>query len=304
MPVLPGGGGGAGVATLGGLIAILRANCGDRPAMDTVTGTGLGGAVLIGDTVLTLASGAYVQPKTILDFDDGSYESALVQEKPTTTTADVIRGSDSAAGAHTANATVRVAPRYRASQYREGINQALRAIGYSFGRSNWDTSQAFSSARIIPVPADTMRPPDIWVQPSTSSASLKRVPSTFMRTCPAQFSATGKAVKLIGGNPGTGTAFINYEDAWPALDAYTDTLDADFPQDAYDLILLGAEAWLQDSDLFSVMAYQEPHIKARQFGSQLNDVRLAGQTTAQRFIQRRSEVAATRPKHSPAWLRG
>jgi hypothetical protein len=287
-------------ATLADLINRLRAKALDRPMVDFLAGT-------LNNTdatsAFTLADGSALNVGGIADFDDGTWEACMVSTKPTQATGVFQRGWESVTAAHSTAARIRVNPRYRAYQYREAVNMALGAIGAGFRRNVWDSTQSFSSTvRLVTVPAAAVRLIEVMMEP-TGTTGFSRVPAR-LTTAPTAVVSTGKAAQLIGRNPGTGTAYIHYQDAWPTLTATSDTLDPDFPTDAEDLVLLGAEAFLLDSDAFSLVAFQEPHVQARQFGSHLSDVRGQFSTVMQRFITRRTEVASTRPQKSPTWLRG
>src|SRR6266481_1644606 len=288
-------------ATLADLINRLRAKGLDRPMVDFLAGTLNNTDV---SSAFTLADGSNLAVNGIADFDDGTFESCLVGTKPTQATGTFQRGWESVTATHVNAARIRVNPRCRAYQYREAVNMSLSAIGAAFRRDVWDTTQNFaSSVTILRVPAAAVRLMELMEQPS-GVTGLKRVPARFMPSAPTALASTGNALRLIGRNPGTGTAFIHYQDAWPTLTAVSDTLDPDFPTDAEDLVLLGAAAYLLDSDAFGLVAFQEPHVQQRQFGSHLSDVRGEFITAMQRFITRRTEVAATRPQKSPTWMRG
>ena len=291
------------MTTLNDLIGRLRAMALDRPPYDTLATTTVNNTDTT--TAMAVQDGSLFQALNIIDFDDATFEAALVSAKPTQITATIVRGWQSTKGSHVAGAVIRVNPRYTAFQYRQALNSALAAIGTAFGRNVWDTSQSFSTTtRIISVPAAAKRVLEVAEKPSASFTELNPVRFDFLGSAPSVLAATGKAVRLIGNNPGTGTAYVHYQDAWPLLVNGTDTLDADYPPDAEDLITIGAQAYLLDSDAFALVAFQEPHVKVRQFGSHLGDVRGEFATAMQHFVTRRSEVAATRPSRSPAWMRG
>ena len=292
--------------SLADLISRLRAAALDRPHYDTLSGPStLNNTDLT--TAVTFSDGSSVGIGGIVDFDDATFEAAYMRDKPTGATGTIVRGWESVTAAHVQGCRLRLNPRYRAFQYRQALNAALGAIGAAFGRDVWDTTQTFSSSvRLIPVPATAKRVVEVASNPSSPvlTTQLQRIPFDWMPSAPVALASTGNAVRLIGKNPGSGTVYIHYQDAWPLLVNSTDMLDPDYPPDAEDLITYGAEAWLLDSDTFALVAYQEPHVKQRQFGSAINDVRAEFATAMQHFIQRRSEVAATRPGRSPSWLRG
>jgi hypothetical protein len=288
-------------ATLADLIGRLRAKALDRAMVDFLAGTLNNTDV---SSAFTLADGSNLAVGGIADFDDGTWEACMVSTKPTQATGIFQRGFESVTATHSSGARIRANPRYRMYQYREAVNMSLAAIGAAFRRDQWDTTQSFkSSVTILPVPAAAIRFMMLAEMPS-GITGLKRVPARFMPSAPTSLASTGHALRLIGRNPGTGTAYIHYQDAWPTLSATSDTLDPNFPPDAEDLVILGAETYLLDSDAFALVAFQEPHVKQRQFGSHLADVRGEFVTAMQRFITRRTEVAATRPQKSPTWLRG
>lgn len=288
-------------ATLADLVNRLREKALDRAMVDNLAGTLNSTDVT---SAFTLADGSNLAVGGIADFDDGTWEACLISAKPTQTTGTFQRGWESVTAAHSNAARIRANPRYRAYQYREAVNMSLSAIGAAFRRDVWDTTQSFaSSVTILRVPAAAIRFMELAEIPS-GITGLKRVPARFMPSAPTALASTGNAIQLIGRNPGTGTAYIHYQDAWPTLSATSDTLDPDFPPDTEDLVILGAEAYLLDSDAFALVAFQEPHVKQRQFGSHLADVRGEFVTAMQRFVTRRTEVAATRPQKSPTWLRG
>jgi hypothetical protein len=291
------------MTTLADLVGRLRMNAGDRPAYDTVV---LPTSLLSTDltTPVTFADGSLIAPTGIVDFDDGTFEACLMRDKPTGATGTIVRGWDSVAAAHSAPAPVRLNPRYRAFHYRRALNVSLGAIGAGFRRNVWDSSQTFGdSIRIIPVPAAATKVLQVAALDPTITA-WHPIPVSPVQPFPTAICSTGKGVRLSGMNPGIGTAYVWYQDPWPALVNATDTLDPDYPADAEDLILLGAEAYLEDSDTFSIIAFQEPHVKVRQFGSHLGDVRGQLTATLQRFITRRTEVASRRPAQPMAWMRG
>lgn len=288
-------------ATLADLINRLRMKGLDRPMTDYLAGALNNTDV---SSAFTLADGSALATGGIADFDDGTFEACLIATKPTQATGTFQRGWESTVAAHLSGARIRANPRYRAYQYREAVNMALSAIGAGFRRDVWDISQTFgSTVQILPVPAAAIRFIEL-MEMRSGITGLRRVPARFMGSAPTSVASTGNAIQLTGRNPGTGTAYIHYQDAWPTLTATSDTLDPDYPPDAEDLVILGAEAYLLDSDAFSIVAFQEPHVQRRQFGSHLGDVRGEFVTAMQRFITRRSEVAATRPSKSPTWLRG
>jgi hypothetical protein len=288
-------------ATLAELMNRLRARSLDRPMIDFLAGTLNNTDV---SSAFTVSDGANLAAGGIADFDDGTFEACMVSTKPTQATGTFQRGWESVTASHASAARIRCNPRYRAYQYREAINASLQAIGAGFRRDVWDTTQSFSSTvSILPVPAAAIRFMELQEKP-TNVTGLKRVPARFMASAPTSLASTGNALQLTGRNPGTGTAYIHYQDAWPALSATSDTLDPDYPPDAEDLVILGAEAYLLDADAFALVAFQEPHVMRRQFGSHLADVRGEFTTVMQRFITRRTEVASTRPQRSPTWMRG
>ena len=272
----------------------------DRPVLDFLSGTLNNTDVT---SAFTVTDGSALNVDGIADFDDGTFESCFVSAKATLTTGTFQRGWESTTATHASAARIRVNPRYRAYQYREAVNMALSAIGAGFRRNVWDSTQSFSSTvRLITVPAAAVQLIEVMMEP-TGTPEFSRVPAR-LTTAPTAVVSTGKAAQLIGRNPGTGTAYIHYQDAWPTLTATSDTLDPDYPTDAEDLVLLGAECWLLDSDGFSLVAFQEPHVTQRQFGSKQGDVDSSWTRKMQRFITRRTEVASTRPQKSPTWLRG
>jgi hypothetical protein len=288
-------------ATLADLINRLRAKALDRAMVDFLAGTLNNTDV---SSAFTLADGSNLAVGGIADFDDGTFESCLIATKPTQATGTFQRGWESVTAAHSNAARIRANPRYRAYQYREAVNMSLSAIGAAFRRNVQDATQSFSSTvRMIRLPAAAVRLMGVTMAP-TGTTGLKRVPARFVPSAPTSIVSTGKGAQLTGWNPGTGTAYIHYQDAWPTLSATSDTLDPDFPTDAEDLVILGAEAYLLDSDAFGLVAFQEPHVQQRQFGSHLADVRGEFVTAMQRFITRRTEVASTRQQRSPTWLRG
>ena len=287
-------------ATLADLINRLRAKALDRPMVDFLAGTLNNTDVT---SAFTVADGAFLATGGIADFDDGTWEACMVSTKPTQATGVFQRGWESVTAAHANAARLRVNPRYRAYQYREAVNMALGAIGAGFRRNVWDSTQTFSSTvGLVTVPAAAVRLIEVMMEP-TGTTGFSRVPAR-LTTAPTAVVSTGKAARLTGWNPGTGTAYVHYQDAWPTLTATSDTLDPDYPTDAEDLVLLGAEAFLLDSDAFSLVAFQEPHVHARQFGSKQTDADSAWTHKMQRFFTRRSEVAASRPKRNAAWLKG
>lgn len=287
-------------ATLADLINRLREKALDRPLVDFLAGTLNNTDVT---SAFTLADGSALNVGGIADFDDGTWEACMVSTKPTQATGVFQRGWESVTAAHANAARIRVNPRYRAYQYREATNMALGAIGAGFRRNVWDSTQSFSSTvGLVTVPAAAVRLMEVMMMP-TGTTGFSRVPARLV-TAPTAVVSTGKAARLMGWNPGRGTVYIHYQDPWPTLSATSDTLDPDYPTDAEDLVLMGAEAYLLDSDAFSLVAFQEPHVQARQFGSHLGDVRGQFGTIMQRFITRRTEVASTRPQKSPTWLRG
>jgi hypothetical protein len=290
------------VTTLADLTNRLRGRALDRPMVDFLATTSLNNTDV--SSAFTVADGAFLAAGGIADFDDGTFEACLVATKPTQATGTFQRGWESVTAAHVAGARIRCNPRYRMFQYREAVNMALAAIGAGFRRDVWDTTQSFSpTVTILRVPAAAVRFMELMEMPSNTT-SLRRVPARWMGSAPTSVASTGNAVRLTGRNPGTGTAYIHYQDVWPTLSATSDTLDPDFPTDAEDLIMLGAQAYLLDADAFSLVAFQEPHVDKRQFGSHLGDVRGEFATVMQRFITRRTEVASSRPQRTPTWMRG
>lgn len=294
------------MTTLADLILRLRVNALDRPRIDFLAGT-----LNNTDTVsaFTLQDGTTVFVGGILDFDDATFESCQVTAKPTTATGSMVRGWESVTVAHATAARIRVNPRYRMFTYRQAINSSLNAIGASVRRNVWDSTQSFTSTSgILTVPATASKVVAVYANPAQNVAGgvtqLTGIPVDFLPSVPTTFSSTGKAVRLRGRNPATGTAYIQFQDPWPVLTAATDALDADFPADAEDLITLGAECFLLDHDGFSLVAFQEPHVHARQFGSKQGDVGSEFQRKMQRFFTRRSEVAASRAKRTMGWLKG
>jgi hypothetical protein len=295
------------VTTLADLIARVRANALDRPRVDFLATTTLNST----DTVspATFQDGTQFNVGGVLDFDDATFEACYVSAKPTPPTATLVRAWESVAAAHSAGARIRVNPRYRMFTYRQAVNSSLAAIGATMKRNAWDTTQSFSgTSGIFTVPATATRVVGVYLNPAQNVAggttTLNGVAVDYLGSVPTAISATGKAVRLRGRNPGTGTAYVHYQDPWPLLVAATDTLDPDYPPDGEDLITLGAECFLLDHDGFSVVAFQEPHVHARQFGSKQSDVDTAWTRKMQRFFTRRSEVAASRPKRNAAWLKG
>lgn len=287
-------------ATLADLINRLRAKALDRPMVDFLAGTLNNTDVT---SAFTVADGAFLNVGGIADFDDGTFEACQVSTKPTQATGVFQRGWESVTVAHLSAARIRVSPRYRAYQYREAVNMSLAAIGAGFRRNVWDSTQTFSSTvGLVTVPAAAVRLMEVMSVP-TGTTGFSKVPAR-LTTAPTAVVSTGKAARLTGWNPGRGTAYIHYQDPWPTLTATSDTLDPDFPTDAEDLVLLGAEAYLLDSDAFALVAFQEPHVTQRQFGSKQGDVRGQFVTAMQRFITRRTEVASARIQKSPTWLRG
>ena len=295
------------MTTLNDLIARVRSNALDRPRLDFLATTTLNNSDTV--TPATFQDGTQFSVGGILDFDDATFEACYVSAKPTTPTATLVRGWESTTVAHAAGARIRVNPRYRMFTYRQAINSSLSAIGVAMKRNAWDSTQSFTSTSgIYTVPATATRVVAVYTNPaqnvSGGTTQLNGIPVDFLSSVPTAISSTGKAVKLRGRNPSSGTAYIAYQDPWPALTAATDTLDPDFPADAEDLITLGAECYLLDHDGFSLVAFQEPHVHARQFGSKQSDVDAAWTRKMQRFFTRRTEVAATRPRRNMAWLKG
>lgn len=295
------------MTTLNDLIARVRANALDRSRVDFLATTTLNST----DTVspATFQDGTQFAVGGVLDFDDSTFEACYVSAKPTPPTATLVRGWESVTVAHSAGARVRVNPRYRMFTYRQAVNSSLAAIGAGFKRNAWDTSQSFTgTSGIFTVPATATRVVAVYLNPAQNVAggttTLNGLAVDYLPSVPTAISATGKAVRLRGRNPGTGTAYLHYQDPWPLLVAAADALDADYPSDAEDLITLGAECYLLDHDGFSLVAFQEPHVHARQFGSKQGDVDAAWTHKMQRFFTRRSEVAASRARRNPAWLKG
>ena len=61
--------------------------------------------------------------------------------------------------------------------------------------------------------------------------------------------------------------------------------------------------FLLDSDEFARIAFNEPHLRDNKFATQVDSIRLAATAEMQRFISRRSELAAQRPRRNAGWLR-
>lgn len=294
------------MTTLADLISRVRANALDRPRIDFLAGT-LNNSDSV--SAFTLQDGTNVGMGGILDFDDATFEAAQVTTKMTTATGSMVRGWESVVASHANAARIRVNPRYRMFTYRQAVNSALGAIGTSMKRNVWDTSQSFNAtSAVFTVPAAATKVVALYANPAQNVAGgttmLKGLAYDYLGSAPSAISATGKAIKLRGRNPGTGTVYLQYQDPWPLLVAASDTLDPDYPPDGEDLITLGAECYLLDHDGFSMGAFQEPHVHVRQFGSKQSDVGAEYQRKLQRFFTRRTEVAASRPRRDMAWLRG
>lgn len=289
-----------GIPTLGTLIEWVRLAARDQPPYDTVSG-----AYTTTTTAITFADGTAFPVNTRFDWYDTTFEASLVTAKSSATAGTIVRGIvGTTAANHSTGAQVIAKPRYLLTQYRLAINNALRAIGTQFRRRRWDTSSSFSSTkRLLPVPADATAIFAVAEKP-TSDTTLWPVAAVLEPVLPTSLTSTGKAIRLLSYNPGTGTAYIGYESPWTELVNWTDTLDAGFPVEALDLIVEGAIRYLENPDIFARLAFTKPHVlgsgsPAVQTGELLTAARLQMAT----FLQRRQELAASQPPNF-GWVKG
>lgn len=279
--------------TLLNMVERLRLARGEKPHRDT-----LNGSITSSATSITLTSGLEIADDGIIEID---LELLAVTDKPTATTATVVRGVKGTTAATHANAAeVLSGFQFSKEQYRQAINHSLQAISVMFGKLTWDETASFSRGNVVNVPAAAIRV--LAVQQSPSSGYFRGVPFTFLPSVPASIASTGKAIRLEGYNPGSGTAYIQYDAPWAELVALTDSTDTQFPSDAIDLIQLGAEAWLYDNEAFKRIAFSFPHLRETDTSGEL---RLATNQALARFLQRRTEVAARFALRRPmTWIKG
>lgn len=286
-----------GTPTLGELIERVRVAARDHPARDTtavLTATGTG---------VTFGSGTQIDVNARIDWYDQTFETALVVSKSSATAGVLLRGADgTTAVAHATSAVVRANPRYSISQYRTAINEALKAIGTVMKRRRWDTSQAFSTGRVLEVPADATGVFAVSRVPDTSINSTRAVSYAFEPSLPTGLSSTGRGVRLSSMNPGSGTAYVGYESNWTRLTDWSEPLDAEFPPEAEDVIVLGAMAYLVDPEAFAAIGFVAPHIRTDSQGNPLAGVQAASRLALARFMARRSEVATLQPPNM-AWVK-
>lgn len=269
----------------------------DEPARDT-----LDGAISDTTTPVVLESGVEVSEGARLDVE---FEVMRVIDKPTVTNAEVRRGWDATANVPHVNATeVLINPRFFNHQYRAAVNHALAAIGAAMGRRVWDETQTFSSSGwLIPIPEGARKVFAVGAKPSGATA-LEMIPYRVHRQAPS-FISTGAAIELTSWNPATGTAYIGYETAWTTLTNLADDLDAEYPNEAVDLIILGATAYLADSESFARIAATAPHLRERSSVASAAEVRLQQNSALTRFLTRRTEAAAALGYGSDyTWMRG
>jgi hypothetical protein len=285
--------------TLGNLIERVRLAARDQPARDTLASPGLTNVA----TAVNFTTGTLVPVNSFIDFYDATFETALVVAKPFEATGVLARGAyGTTASVHATGAPFLVRPRYHLVQYREAINNALAAIGTQFRRKRWQTSASFSSSgRLISVPAGTIAA-TVYERNGTDT-SLSPISASLVGA-PTSLVTSGRALSLSGYNPGTGTAYVEYETAWTPLVAWTDTLDAEYPAWAEDVIIEGAMRYLETPDIFARLAFTKPHVlgsgaPAVQTGELMTAARLQMAT----FLQRRQELAASSPPNF-SWVKG
>jgi hypothetical protein len=284
--------------TLGALIEQVRTAARDDPAYDTVSGS-----YTTSTTAVTFADGTRFPAGAVVDWYDQTFEASYLSAKGGVTTGTLVRGwKGTTAASHSTGAVVLASPRYLLSQYRLAINNALRAIGVQFRRRQWQTSVSYSSTgRLVSVPAGTLAVFAVQEKPSTDT-SLSPVAGSLVDV-PTSLVASGKAVRLSSYNPGTGAAYIGFETAWTQLSAWTDTLDAEFPADAEDVIVEGAIRYLENPDIFARIAYTKPHVEGSGPRSGTSDLMTAARLQMATFLQRRMELAARQPPEF-AWIKG
>lgn len=299
MPIVVSGSGsesGASGVTLNELIERVREAAKDRPHRDE-----LNGAITSSATSITFASGVEIAAQQLVNID---FEVVKVESKTSTTVAVVVRGWDGSTGQASGDGqSVLVGYRFSDNQYRRAINESLAAIGYAFGRPRWYEAGAFSNDRLLAVPNTAHDVFMVAENPLSANAMLRPIPFQYMRSVPTSLVSTGKAVKLTGYNPGSGTAYVGYTTRWTKLVNRIDVLDAEYPNDAIDLIEQGALAYLLDSDTFMRAAFGEPHVvQAGRALSRVSEVRLAAAHATQKFLTRRTELASRNREQQFAWI--
>lgn len=288
------------MATLADLIERSRIAARDRPRYDS-----LNGSISNVATSITLTSGTKIADKEGQPVINIDFEELLVIDKPTITTATVVRAwNGTTAAAHADKATVLVGYRHSRDEYRRAVQRALDAISFAFGKKLWDETQSFSStSKVIKVPSTTLRVNDLFDIPSAIT-KLKRVPFSFERSLPTSIASTGKGLKLTGWHPREGTAYIGYETAWPLPTNDADAIDSAFPVDGEDLIEAGALAYLSDKEAFMRITFTEAHTRLLEQAAQEGSVRAEARDKLARFLIRRQELGVRERRKNVAWMRG
>jgi len=285
--------------TLGALIEQVRLAARDHPPYDTVSGSYTNST-----TAVTFADGTALPVNTLFDWYDQTFEASLVTAKSSATAGTMVRGvRGTTATSHSAGAVVLPKPRFLLTQYRDAINNALRAIGVQFRRRQWQTSVSFTdSARLLSVPTTATGVFAVMERMGTDAAMLP-VSFTFLPSVPTSVVTNGKAVQLEADNPGTGTAYIGYETAWTELSAWTDSTDAEFPADAVDVIVEGAIRYLENPDIFARLAFTKPHVEGTGPRSGESQLIAAVRMQMGTFFARRQELASRQPPNF-TWIKG
>lgn len=285
------------MTTAAQLIGRLQSQVNDRPTRDT-----LAGAVDADDTSFTLTSGEKI---AVGDIAAVELELVYISAKPTTETATVVRGYQATtADSHPSATEVLQSFRHSPVEYLRALNKALVSIGQMIPRQRWDDTQSFATgARVLSVPAGATGVFAV-LNKSTDYNDALPIGYTYSSQFPAALSSTGKGVYLYGAYPTTGTAYVGYTSEWSPLALLSDTLDDEFSTALETLLLLGAEAYLADTELFERTAFHGPHVDLRT-AAETNDVRMMHNTVLLRFLQERAEMAGRyAPAKNFAWMRG
>lgn len=278
------------------LIESLREQAGDLPNRDS-----LNGAITDTATAVTFTSGEHVAPKSLIEID---LEVMRVTAKASTTAGTVVRAQEgSTAVSHATGAEVIASFRHSRFAYLRAINRALDAISTAFGRKAWDEASSFGTTTSIhKVPDAATHVFAVRAKPSGYTA-LEDVPFRFHPSLPTSISSTGKGVELTSFGS-SGTVYVGYEVPWTNLAMLTDRLDDSFPDDAIDLIELGAKWYLADAESFERVAFTKPHARIHGALSSSSEIRLEAQSGAGDFLSRRSDLAARERHDVMSWMRG